>query len=305
LDADLTALAALTSPATKLSGIATGATANDTDANLKDRANHTGTQSADTLTDGTTNKAFLATERTKLTGIATGATANSADGTLLARSNHTGTQSASTISDFNTAADARISAALPYALNLISPQAYVSGNYYYCNGLSTATTAALGNGSLRVSPWLVTTTLSLAALFIDLTVAGDANSVFRVGIFADDGTSRPSTLVLDAGTISTGSGNAGNVSTSGTPGVYQITASATLQPGLYWVGGAVQGVTTTQPTLRTTTSVLTPGGPLGTSLPGAGNNHVAFFKSSVTGALSSLTGPTSVGVAPRIGYKVA
>lgn len=54
---------------TKLSGIATGATANSSDATLLARANHTGTQSADTLTDGTTNKAFLATERTKLSGI--------------------------------------------------------------------------------------------------------------------------------------------------------------------------------------------------------------------------------------------
>lgn len=96
---------------TKLAGIATGATANSSDATLLARANHTGTQSADTLTDGTTNKAFLATERTKLTGIATGATANSSDATLLARANHTGTQAASTISDFNTAADARITAA--------------------------------------------------------------------------------------------------------------------------------------------------------------------------------------------------
>lgn len=51
---------------TKLSGIATGATANSSDATLLARANHTGTQNADTLTDGTTNKAFLATERTKL-----------------------------------------------------------------------------------------------------------------------------------------------------------------------------------------------------------------------------------------------
>jgi len=74
----------------------------------KARANHTGTQTADTLTDGTTNKAFLATERTKLTGIATAATANSADATLLARANHTGSQLASTISDFSTAADARV-----------------------------------------------------------------------------------------------------------------------------------------------------------------------------------------------------
>lgn len=40
------------------------------------RANHTGTQSADTLTDGTINKAYLATERTKLAGIETGAEVN-------------------------------------------------------------------------------------------------------------------------------------------------------------------------------------------------------------------------------------
>jgi hypothetical protein len=93
---------------TKLNGVATGATANSADATLLARGNHTGTQSADTLTDGTTNKAFLATERTKLTGIATGATANSSDATLLGRANHTGTQTASTISDFNTAADARV-----------------------------------------------------------------------------------------------------------------------------------------------------------------------------------------------------
>jgi hypothetical protein len=70
--------------------------------NAKARANHTGTQSADTLTDGTTNKAFLAAERTKLAGIATGATANSSDATLLDRANHTGTQSADTLTDGTT-----------------------------------------------------------------------------------------------------------------------------------------------------------------------------------------------------------
>jgi len=87
---------------TKLSGVATGATANDTDANLKARANHTGTQSADTVTDGTTNKVFLATERTKLSGIATAATANDTDANLKARANHTGTQSADTLTDGTT-----------------------------------------------------------------------------------------------------------------------------------------------------------------------------------------------------------
>jgi hypothetical protein len=54
LDADLTALAAMTAPATKLAGIATGATANATDAQLRDRATHTGTQPVSSLdTTGT------------------------------------------------------------------------------------------------------------------------------------------------------------------------------------------------------------------------------------------------------------
>jgi hypothetical protein len=68
------------------------------------RSNHTGTQSADTLTDGTTNKAFTAAERTKLSGVATGATANATDAQLRDRSTHTGTQTLSTVSDAGTAA---------------------------------------------------------------------------------------------------------------------------------------------------------------------------------------------------------
>ena len=38
------------------------------------RANHTGTQSADTITDGTTNKAYTALEKTKLSGLGTAST---------------------------------------------------------------------------------------------------------------------------------------------------------------------------------------------------------------------------------------
>lgn len=111
---------------TKLSGVATGATANSSDAALLSRVNHTGTQSADTITDGTTNKAYTATERTKLSGIATGATANSADATLLNRANHTGTQAASTITGLATVAtsgsytDLSNKPALPKTYTLVS-----------------------------------------------------------------------------------------------------------------------------------------------------------------------------------------
>lgn len=49
-----------------------------------DRANHTGTQSADTITDGVANKVFTAAEKTKLS-------------TVEQRANHTGTQDESTV----------------------------------------------------------------------------------------------------------------------------------------------------------------------------------------------------------------
>lgn len=55
--------------------VSTTATVNATDAALRDRSTHTGTQSADTITDGTTNKAYTATEKTKLAGVTSGATA--------------------------------------------------------------------------------------------------------------------------------------------------------------------------------------------------------------------------------------
>src|SRR5690606_29292474 len=47
-----------TAEKTKLAGIATGATANDTDANLKNRANHTGTQDFTTIS-GTASDAQI------------------------------------------------------------------------------------------------------------------------------------------------------------------------------------------------------------------------------------------------------
>ena len=120
----------------KLQGIQAGATANQTDAHLKSRGNHTGTQTASTISDFDTEVAnnssvtansakvsadgsvtthsdvtsagsgqiITTTERNKLAGIASGATANASDANLKNRANHTGTQTLSTISDAGTSA---------------------------------------------------------------------------------------------------------------------------------------------------------------------------------------------------------
>ncbi len=57
---------------TKLSGVASGATANDTDANLKNRANHTGTQTASTISDfSTAADARITAQKGAANGLAT------------------------------------------------------------------------------------------------------------------------------------------------------------------------------------------------------------------------------------------
>jgi hypothetical protein len=70
----------------------------------------------------------------------------------------------------------------------------------------------------------------------------------RSTVYADNGYGLPtSTPVIDPGSISTGTGNAGTVSTGGTPDLYDIPITARLQPGVYWAGGVIEGVSSTQP----------------------------------------------------------
>lgn len=131
----------------KLDGIASQATKNDTDANLKNRANHTGTQAISTVSglqdalddkadasslatvatsgsyndlsskpaiptipgDATTSASGLmsAADKTKLNDIAAQATKNDTDANLKNRANHTGTQAISTVSGLQGALDAK------------------------------------------------------------------------------------------------------------------------------------------------------------------------------------------------------
>jgi hypothetical protein len=177
---------------------------------------------------------------------------------------------------------------------------FVSGYYYQATmSQGTATTATSGVGVLRVAPMYVGHKITLAKLAAEVTVIGDAGSLVRICIYADNGSGYPGSLVLDAGTI---------------PGdsvaVSEITVTQKLTPGLYWVGLVVQNVTTTQPTIRTATSLL-PGIPIpittgavptGAQLPA--NGYVCL---NVTGAAPSTfaAGGSTSSVLGRVLVKAA
>lgn len=184
------------------------------------------------------------------------------------------------------------------AAHTLSPATYLSGYYYFAQSGQALATANLGNNNLRVGLWVVTQAVPIAAFNAETTVAGEAGSVFRIGVFAADGAGgMPSTVICDAGTIAT----------DGSTGVKEVALGSTLtiQPGLYWIGGAIQNAPTTQPTMRTVSGGIGPGGPIGASLPSAGVTALGYLKAGVSGALGTFSSPGASSNIPRIGFKVA
>lgn len=173
-----------------------------------------------------------------------------------------------------------------------------AGAYVYPHSpLAVGTSATLSNGALRVTPWLLRTSVSISRIGSEVTVVGDAGSKLRLGIYADTGNAYPGALVVDAGQI------AGDSAT-----VQELTVAVTLRAGLYWIGGVVQAVTTTQPTVRTQSGgnldvLLSPG----TSLPSAGSTVAGYNQTGVTGALPATFSSTvaPVASAPRLFVKLA
>lgn len=122
-----------------------------------------------------------------------------------------------------------------------APQVSVSSGVYYFPIASSGTATAnnLGTNVLRVAPWVITRPWPLARIGAEITAAGEAGSTFRPVIYADNGAGYPGTILFDGGPIPADVVGAG-----------EKTTTQTLQPGIYWLGGVVQGAPTTQPTIR-------------------------------------------------------
>lgn len=175
----------------------------------------------------------------------------------------------------------------------------LSGNYYWCNSAgNSASNLTGGFGAERLTPWVVDVPVAITNLIAEITNAGSAGTTVKLCIYNDDGTGRPGSLLLDAGTID-----------GATVAVQATSAFAlTVQPGLYWVGGVPQG-SGTQPGVRGVGAGIIDcdwGVPLGTSLPAAGANVYGFQKTGVTGVLPDPFGSTTITTAAiRVGIKVA
>lgn len=109
---------------------------------------------------------------------------------------------------------------------------YRGGVSDYVSTLYTSkTTGVITAGVMRLVPIYLDVRTRFDRIAGELATAS-ANSTLRLGIYAhDDDTGRPSTLILDAGTIDG----------TGSTGVLTITIDETLEAGTYWLACASQG----------------------------------------------------------------
>jgi hypothetical protein len=173
---------------------------------------------------------------------------------------------------------------------------FQSGRYYLIPPLAASTTIGLGTAStIRAGSFVVPNPVTLTTIGAEVTTIGDAGSVVRLGIYADDGTGRPGKLVLDAGTID-----------GHTVAVQEIAISQALQPGIYWSVAVGQVITVTGPTIRANSASSTFIGDVGTTLPTISSAFVARTGGFVTGALpATWTDSGTSGVSSRIFAKIA
>lgn len=161
------------------------------------------------------------------------------------------------------------------------------------SGCSYASHVGMGMGTLATAantawamPIMVPGTTTFNQMSVEVLTAA-AGSSLRLGIYADDGASRPGALVLDAGTQA-----------SATTGSKLFPISTTLDAGLYWLVLAAEGGT---PSVRGFISGI------GYMLPQTLASHmIGLLGTQAAGALNATfaySGSTSA--APRILIRVA
>ena len=168
---------------------------------------------------------------------------------------------------------------------------------FIINPAGAFNTFLIVQATVILTPLIVPAYVSIVSLSIDITNAGAAGSVVRMGLYDSlPVTFKPNALVADFGTVvGTGTGTVTN--TPATP--------LQVPPGLYWQALVGQGSPANQPTVR----AVLDSNPLVrlTSLPGsaAQNSFVAYNRTLVSGALPAVAGTiVGGGGAPCIIYGV-
>jgi hypothetical protein len=160
----------------------------------------------------------------------------------------------------------------------------ISGAYYK-TGLTSTGAITITHQRTYYSPIYIPETTTLDRLAIRTTATFNGPATIRLGIY-NNTNGQPSTVVLDAGTLS-----ATAASTS-----YEITISQSLAPGFYWLAMCQQGTAPANSDyLGNAVAINAANLFIGlASVSPNGNIYVGYTQASVTGAFATATSLLSV-----------
>jgi hypothetical protein len=149
--------------------------------------------------------------------------------------------------------------------------------------------------TMNCTPIIVDRTLTADRLAISTPGAFSGTATVRLGIYSDTN-GQPSSLVLDAGTVS--------VTAAST--IFQITISQSLSAGTYWLAFCQQGTAPANNSVHGITTGLGLPNPLDLGQTTAATTYnQGYSQASVTGALPSTMTPTAAGTIPFVWVRFA
>lgn len=162
-----------------------------------------------------------------------------------------------------------------------------SGQLYSASGTRTN-----GTGALNITyylPIVVPNSVTFDRISCTTSTTFAGTGVVRLGIYNTDGTGLPSTVLLDAGTVSC----------TATSTNYAITISQAMTPGIYYLAACIQTSATTngfvgQSALYAPAMPVTNTSPTGISLFGYSQSGVtgAFATAATNGTISTIANIT-------------
>lgn len=160
---------------------------------------------------------------------------------------------------------------------------------YYVGPMGSRTTIAMAATTEYAVPVFINGTGVLTTIGCEITAAGTAGTLIRLGIRGDLGNSLPGALLLDAGTV------AGDAITAS--GIEITGLSVPVRTGMYWFTATAQSTGGTLPTLRAETGDAIAG--IASTLSGAlGATPLTGY---VTAATTTGALPTNYTVSNRSG----
>lgn len=150
-------------------------------------------------------------------------------------------------------------------------------------GHTTRTTQSLTQDRLYYHPMIFEESVTIDAVGVDVTTAGGAGAVVRLGLYADDD-GWPGSRLVDFGTVA-----------STSTGIRTIAVSQTIDAGVYWVAtvGQVSGSTVVRATQAPVVSV--PSAAPAVTIPIA-----SLYEASISGALPASPNATLTEATPAM-----